>query len=76
LEIIVSNFESTNENKLRTEAEECSIQVKNFLKKVVGLRSEAGTAMVEGSQAVQDAELALFQLEGWFNSNWWCHGTY
>jgi hypothetical protein len=35
-----------------------------FLKEVVGLRSEAGTTMVEGSQAVQDAELALSQLEG------------
>jgi hypothetical protein len=35
-----------------------------FFKEVVGLRSEARTTMVEGSQAVQGAELALSQLEG------------
>jgi hypothetical protein len=64
LEIIVSNFESTNENKLRTKAKKCSFQVKFFFKEVFGLRSQAGTAMVEGGQAVQDAELALSQLEG------------
>jgi hypothetical protein len=37
---------------------------KFFFKEVVGLRSEAGTTMVEGGQAVQNAELALSQLEG------------
>jgi uncharacterized protein YtpQ (UPF0354 family) len=64
LEIIVSNFESTRENTLRVEAKKCSVQMKIFLKEVVGLRSEAGTIMVEGGQVVQDAELALSQLEG------------
>jgi SMC interacting uncharacterized protein involved in chromosome segregation len=76
LELVVLNFESTRESTLRVEAKKCSIQVNFFLKEVVGLRLEAGTTMVEGGQAVQDAELALSQLEGKLSSSWhhnWRH---
>jgi hypothetical protein len=64
LEIAVSDFENAGENASKLEARKCGNQVKNFLNEVIGLRSEAGTIGVEDGQVVQNAELALTQLEG------------
>jgi hypothetical protein len=64
LEITVSNFESARENTSRVEAWKCGEPVEIFLKEVIGLRSEAVTIRVEDGQVVQNAELALTQLEG------------
>jgi hypothetical protein len=58
------DFESAGESASRVEARKCGNQVKKILNEVIGLRSEAGTIGVEDAQVVQNAELALTQLEG------------
>jgi hypothetical protein len=67
LEIAVSDFENAGENASKLEARKCGNQVKFFLNEVIGLRSEAGMIGVENGQVVQNAELALTQMEGRLN---------
>jgi hypothetical protein len=62
-EKLVSEYENDKENASKVEAKRCGNQTKKFLNEVIGLRSEAGMIGVEDGQVVQNAELALTNLE-------------
>jgi hypothetical protein len=61
---LVKAYEEDRSNTLKMEARKCEFQVKNFLKTVIELKSEAGESVVEDVQIIQNAERALDNLEG------------